>query len=43
VLPFRSDAKWFFTARYNYGVKSSGRTESYFGINIGVAWQTGGF
>ncbi len=43
VLPLNSDAKWFLGAKYNYGVKSSDRTESYFGLNIGVAWQTGGF
>ncbi len=43
VLPFRSDAKWFVNAKYNYAVQASDRTHSYFSFNIGVAWQTGGF
>ncbi len=43
VLPIGSDAKWFVNAKYNYAAKASDRKHSYFGINIGVAWQTGGF
>ena len=43
VLPVRSDAKWFISAKYNYAAKASDRTQSYFGLNIGVAWQTSGF
>ena len=43
VLPVRSDAKWFISGRYNYAVKASDRTHSYFGFNIGLAWQTDGF
>ena len=43
VLPLQSDAKWFISGRYNYAVKSSDRTHSYFGFNIGIAWQTDGF
>ena len=43
VMPLQSTAKWYVNARYNYAVKASDRTQSYFGINIGVAWQTGGF
>jgi len=43
VLPVRSDAKWFVSAKYNYAAKASDRTQSYFGFNIGVAWQTSGF
>ena len=43
VLPVRSDAKWFLNAKWNYAVKSSDRTQSYWGINLGFAWQTGGF
>ena len=42
-LPFGSDGKGFINGKYNYGVKRSDRTQSYFGFNIGVAWQTGGF
>lgn len=33
----------FLVAKYNYAVKASDRTHSNFGVNIGVAWQTGGF
>ena len=43
VLPFGSDAKWFITGKYNYAAKASDRRPSYFGFNIGVAWQTGAF
>ena len=43
LLPIGSDAKWFVNAKYNYAAKASDRTHSYFGFNIGVAWQTGGF
>ncbi len=43
VLPIGSGAKWFLNAKYNYAAKASDRTYSYFGFNIGVAWQTGGF
>ena len=42
VLPL-GNASWFINGKYNYGVKASDRTESNFGLNIGVAWQTGGF
>ncbi len=43
ILPFGSDAKWFLNAKYNYAAKASDRTRSYFGFNIGIAWQTGGY
>ena len=43
VLPMGSNAKWFVNAKYNYAAKASGRKHSYFGFNIGVAWETGGF
>ncbi len=43
VLPFESDAKWFISGKYNYAVKASDRTHSYFAFNIGIAWQTDGF
>ena len=43
VLPVRSDTKWFINGKYNYAVKASDRTHSYFGFNIGVAWETDGF
>ncbi len=42
VLPF-GDAKWFINGKYNYAARASDRKHSYFGFNIGVAWQTGGF
>ncbi len=42
-LPMGSDAKWFVNAKYNYAAKASDRTHSYFGFNIGVAWQMDGF
>ncbi len=43
VLPVRSDAKLFISGKYNYAVKASDRTHSYFAFNIGIAWQTDGF
>ena len=43
VLPMGSNAKWFVNAKYNYAAKASGRKHSYFGFNLGVAWETGGF
>ncbi len=43
VLPMGSNAKWFVNAKYNYAAKASDRTASYWGINLGFAWQTGGF
>ena len=42
LLPVRSDAKWFITGKYNYAVRASDRSPSYFVFNLGVAWQTGG-
>jgi outer membrane protein len=42
VLPL-GNASWFFNAKYNYAFKASDRTQSHFALNIGVAWQTGGF
>ncbi len=43
VLPFGSEAKWFVSGKYNYAARASDRQYSYFGFNIGVAWQTDGF
>ncbi len=43
ILPLQSDAKWFVNAKYDYAFKAADRTRSYFQLNIGVAWQTGGF
>ena len=43
VLPFEGDAKWFITGKYNYAMKASDRTHSYFAFNIGVAWLTDTF
>ena len=43
VFPFGYDAKWFLNAKYNFAAKASDRKHSYFGFNIGVAWQTAGF
>lgn len=43
VIPFGSDASWFLNGKYHYAAKASDRTRSYFGFNLGIAWQTGGF
>ncbi len=43
VMPINPDTRWFVNAKYDYAVKASDRTRSYFQLNIGVAWQTGGF
>ncbi len=43
LMPVRNDANWFINTKYNFAAKSSDRKESYWGFNIGVAWQTGGF
>jgi outer membrane protein len=42
VIP-SGNMNFFFNTRYNYGLKASDQTQSYFGINVGLAWQTSGF
>jgi len=43
VVPVGYAVKWFVNAKYDYAAKAADRTRSYFQINIGVAWQTGGY
>jgi len=43
LLPAGPDAKWFVNFKYDYAFKAADRTRSYFQLNIGVAWQTGGY
>ncbi len=44
VVPVRSGVHGFFNAKYNYAASAGdpGRKHSYFGLNIGFAWASGG-
>ncbi len=45
VVPLRSGVHGFVNAKYNYAASAGdpGRKHSYFGLNIGFAWASGGF